>query len=398
MVTTMFEKEIQEMKKDGLFRSLKRVESAQGPEVLIDNQRVLLLSSNNYLGLADHPALKTAMIKAIERYGVGSGASRLISGNMALHETLEKTLADFKDTEAALVFNSGYTANVGLIPCLARPGDFILADRLNHASLIDGCRLSKATFHMYRHKEMDHLEMLLKKKQSQRLGRHQIFIVTDGVFSMDGDLTPLPDIMNLAERYSATVILDDAHGTGVMGSHGHGTIEHFSLEGQDVIQMGTLSKAVGVFGAYVTGRRDLITYLINKSRSFLYTTALPPAIAAAAIAALEIIQKEPERRAALWENQDHFVNGLKRLGYKLISCETPIMPVLIGETSLTAQIANGLLEAGVYAPAIRPPTVPKGSSRIRTTVMATHTKDQLDFALAVFGSVGRDIGIIEYGK
>jgi predicted pyridoxal phosphate-dependent acyltransferase len=394
----MFEKEIQEMKNDGLFRSLKRVDSAQGPEVSMNGKRVLLLSSNNYLGLADHPALKEAAIKAIEQYGVGSGASRLISGNMALHEILEQRLAEFKDTESALVFNSGYTANIGLIPCLARPGDFILADLLNHASLIDGCRLSKATFHVYRHKEMDHLETLLKKRQSERLGRHRVFIVTDGVFSMDGDLAPLPDIMKLAERYSATVILDDAHGTGVLGQQGRGTAEHFNLEASSLIQMGTLSKAIGVFGAYVAGNRELVTYLINKARSFLYTTALPPVIAAAAIAALQIIRQEPERRVALWENQNHFVKGLKTLGYDLIGCETPIIPLFIGETGLAVQTANRLLESGVFAPAIRPPTVPKGTSRIRTTVMATHTKGQLNFALDVLGSVGCGLGILRYGK
>ncbi len=391
-----FEKEIEEMKKEGLFRSLKRVESAQGPEVSINGKKILLLSSNNYLGLADHPALKEAMIKAIQQYGVGSGASRLISGNMTLHEALEQKLAEFKGTEAALVFNSGYTANIGLIPCLARQGDLILADRLNHASLMDGCRLSKAAFHVYRHKEMDHLEMLLKKSRSAHLSHHRIFIVTDGVFSMDGDLASLPDIIVLAERYSATVVLDDAHGTGVLGRQGRGTVEHFDLEDRNnLIQMGTLSKAVGVFGAYVVGGRELITYLINKARSFLYTTALPPAVAAAAIAALEIIQKEPELRATLWENQNYFVKGLKALGYHLIATETPIIPLLIGETSLAVQLAEKLLEAGIYAPAIRPPTVPKGTSRIRFTVMATHTKGQLNFALDALDNIGHRLGIIE---
>lgn len=399
MIWDDFEKEIEKMKKEGLFRSLKRVESAQGPEVLLNGKKILLLSSNNYLGLADHPAVKEAMIRAIQQYGVGSGASRLISGNMTLHEALEQKLAEFKGTEAALVFNSGYTANIGLIPCLARRDDLILADRLNHASLMDGCRLSKAAFLVYHHKEMGHLEMLLKKSRSDHRSQHRMFIVTDGVFSMDGDLAPLPDMIELAGRYSATVILDDAHGTGVLGKQGRGTVEHFGLERRsNLIQMGTLSKAVGVFGAYVAGRSELITYLINKARSFLYTTALPPAIAAAAIAALEIIQKEPELRAALWENQNYFVKGLKALGYDLVATETPIIPVLIGETGLAVQMANRLLDAGIYAPAIRPPTVPKGTGRIRFTVMATHTKSQLDFALDVLGSTGRRLGIIRSEK
>ena len=389
-----FEQEIQEIKKEGLFRSLKLVESAQGPEVLLNGKKVLLLSSNNYLGLADHPILKEAMIKAVQTYGVGSGASRLISGNMALHEDLEQKLAEFKGTEAALVFNSGYTANLGLIPCLARQSDLILADRLNHASLIDGCRLSRATFHVYRHKEMAHLETLLKKNRSDHRSNRRTFIVTDGVFSMDGDLAPLPDIVGLAERYSATVILDDAHGTGVLGKQGRGTVEHFNLEANSLIQMGTLSKAMGVFGAYVAGSRELVTYLINKARSFLYTTALPPAVAAAAIAALEIIRQEPERRAALWENQSYLVKGLDAMGYKVLSSETPIIPLLIGETGLAVQVSDRLLEAGIYAPAIRPPTVPKGTSRIRATVMATHTKDQMEFALDALRNIGRRLGIL----
>jgi 8-amino-7-oxononanoate synthase len=394
-----FEKEIEEIKKEGLFRSLKRVESAQGPEVSINGGKILLLSSNNYLGLANHPALKEAMIKAIRQYGVGSGASRLISGNMTPHEVLEQKLAEFKGTEAALIFNSGYTANVGLIPCLARQGDFIFADRLNHASLMDGCRLSRAAFHFYRHKEMAHLEMLLKKNRAVHPNHHRIFIVTDGVFSMDGDLTPLPDIIELAEHYSATVVLDDAHGTGIMGRQGKGTIEHFNLEARNnLIQMGTLSKAVGVFGAYVAGSRELITYLINKARSFLYTTALPPAVATAAIAALEIIEKEPGLRAALWENQNYFVKGLKALGYRLIATETPIIPVQVGETGLAIRMAEELLNAGIYAPAIRPPTVPKGTSRIRFTVMATHTKSQLNFALDVLNNIGHRLGVIESVK
>jgi predicted pyridoxal phosphate-dependent acyltransferase len=394
-----FQKEIEEMKQEGLFRSLKTVESAQGPEVSINGKKILLLSSNNYLGLADHPVLKKAMIEAIQKYGVGSGASRLVSGNMTLHEVLEQKLAEFKEAEAALVFNSGYTANIGLIPCLARRSDVILADRLNHASLIDGCRLSNAVVHFYHHKKMDHLETLLKKHKSVHPIRHRMFIVTDGVFSMDGDLAPLPDIADLAERYSATVVLDDAHGTGVLGKHGKGTVEHFELKDSgNLIQMGTLSKAVGVFGAYVAGSRELISYLVNKARSFLYTTSLPPAVAAASIAALEIIQKEPELRAALWENQSYFVKGLKALGYHLPASETPIIPILVGETALAVRMAEALLNEGIYAPAIRPPTVPKGTSRIRLTVMATHTKAQLDFVLDVMEKIGQKLGILESVK
>jgi 8-amino-7-oxononanoate synthase len=394
-----FQKEIEEMKQEGLFRSLKTVESAQGPEVSINGKKILLLSSNNYLGLADHPALKKAMIEAIHKYGVGSGASRLVSGNMTLHEVLEQKLAAFKEAEAALVFNSGYTANIGLIPCLARQGDVILADRLNHASLIDGCRLSKAVVHFYRHKEMGHLETLLKKHRSVHPSRHRMFIVTDGVFSMDGDLAPLPDIVDLAERYSATVVLDDAQGKGVLGKHVKGTVEHFELKDSgNLIQMVTLNKEVSEFESYVAGSRELISYLVNKARSFLYTTALPPAVAAASIAALEIIQKEPELRAALWENQAYFIKGLKALGYHLSASETPIMPILVGESVLAVRMAEALLNEGIYAPAIRPPTVPKGTSRIRLTVMATHTKAQLDFVLDVMEKIGQKLGILESVK
>jgi len=347
----------------------------------MSGKEVLLLCSNNYLGLAEHPALAQAAHDALERYGAGSGASRLISGNMDLHEELEHRIAGFKGTEAAILFNSGYAANTGAIPAIAEDRDVILSDELNHASIIDGCRLSRARTVVYRHRDPDHVESLLKEHAACR----RKLIVTDGVFSMDGDIAPLPDLALLAERYDAMLMVDDAHGTGVLGKRGRGTVEHFGMEGRVHIQMGTLGKALGSFGAYVAGDRGLITYLFNSSRSYIFSTSLPPAVCAASIAALDIVDQEPWRRDRLWQNRERLANGLVSKGISLGASSTPIIPVLLGGAERTLTAAAELFAAGVFATAIRPPSVPDGSSRIRTTVMATHSDQDIDKALAVFG-------------
>ena len=352
----------------------------------MDGKRVVMLSSNNYLGLANHPRLKKASIDATLSYGTGSGASRLISGNMEIHKTLEKELAQFKGTERALLFNSGYQANIGAIPVLAGEGDLILSDELNHASIIDGCSLSKATVRVYKHVNMDSLEGILKR--SSKFKRR--LIVTDALFSMDGDIAPLPDIVGLAEKYSALVMIDDAHGTGVLGEKGKGIIEHFGLWGKVPIQMGTLSKALGSFGAFIAGSQDLIDYLVNKARSLIYTTALPPSVCASSLAALKILEEKPPLIGQLRENSLYFRKGMKELGYSIPDGETPIIPLIIGDPERTMAIVRSLFDEGVFVQGIRPPTVPDGTSRLRITLMATHTKRQLDLSLRAFEKIAKN--------
>lgn len=356
------------------------VESAQGPWITVEGRKVLLLCSNDYLGLAGHPALGTAACAAVERFGFGSGASRLISGTSVLHEELERRIAAFKGTESALLFNSGYAANTGMIPSIVGVGDVILSDSLNHASIIDGCRLSRAQVHVYAHKDVEQVEGILKK--TAHAGRR--LIVTDGVFSMDGDLAPLPELCSLAEKHDAVLMVDDAHATGVLGRNGKGTVEHFGLQGKVPIQMGTLGKALGSFGAYVAGDGDVVDYLLNRSRSFIFSTSLPPAVCAASIAALDIVEVEPERRARLWHNRERFVQGLHGIGLRTGDSETPIIPVIVGDSEAALSAGTALFERGVFAPAIRPPTVADGSARIRTTVMASHSDEDIDEALRMF--------------
>ena len=386
----MFEDDLAQLDARHLLRRLRLTESAPGPVVTIEERPVILMAANDYLGLATHPALKQAAIDAVVRFGVGSGASRLISGTLPPHAALETALARFKGTEASLVFGSGYLANIGLIPALAGTGDLILADRLCHASLIDGCRLSGANFRVFRHRDLAHLEQLL----SGRKARRPTLIVTDGVFSMDGDLAPLPDLIALAERHDARLLVDDAHGTGVMGKTGRGTLEHFGVESRLPFQMGTLSKALGGSGAYVAGPSPLIQYLVNHARSFIYTTAPPPAAAAAARAALDVIRNEPERRTRLWTNRQRGVEGLVGLGYRIADTASPIVPVLIGQADQALRLAERLLQLGVFAPAIRPPTVPEGTSRIRTTLSSEHRPEHLDQALAAFRQAGQELRLI----
>lgn len=374
----------------GLSRRLRYVSGAQEATVVLDGREVLLLSSNNYLGLATHPAVKHAAQDAIARWGCSAGSSRLISGTMELHQHLEQRLAAFKRAEAALVFPSGYQANIGVLSALVEPGDTILSDELNHASLIDGCRLARAQVKVFRHCDVDHLGRLLAECSSS--GRR--LIVTDSVFSMDGDIAPLAEVVALARRYDAWVMVDEAHATGVFGARGVGVVEALRLEGAIEIQMGTFSKALGGAGAYVAGSRELIDWLINRARSFVYTTGVPPAVAASALAALEVVEQEPERRERLWQNAAMFKQGLAELGYRLGASRSPILPVMIGDASQTMALAEALLRRGVFAQGIRPPTVPEGTARLRVTPMATHTQEQLSLALEAFAAAGREVGVL----
>jgi 8-amino-7-oxononanoate synthase len=382
----MFKQELSQLEKQHLLRRLMVIESYDGPRITVSGRSLLLMCSNDYLGLSGHPALREAAAKAMKRYGFGSGASRLISGTSALHVELESRIAAFKGTESALLFNSGYAANTGIIPAIAGEGDVILSDSLNHASIIDGCRLSRANIVVYPHKDVDRLESALKKNRNAK----RTLIVTDGVFSMDGDIAPLPELLLLAEKYGAILMVDDAHATGVVGKTGRGTAEHFGLAGRVHIQMGTLGKALGSFGAYAAGNRELIEYLINSARSFIYSTSLPPAVCAASLAAFDVVEREPELRETLWKNRDRFVHGLAALGVVPGSSETPIVPVMLGESEKALKAADKLFEYGLYATAVRPPSVPEGAARIRVTVTAAHSSDDIDTAVALFGRLRQE--------
>lgn len=377
------------IRKQGLFRELKTLSGPQEPVVIKDGRECLLMASNSYLGITTHKEVVAAALEATANYGTGSGGSRLISGNTVLHEELERALADFKGTEAAIVFNTGYMANLGVISSLADQGDVIFSDELNHASIIDGCRLSRAKVKVYRHGDLNHLESLI----AEELSGGRKLIVTDGVFSMDGDLAPLPGIVELAREYGAMVMVDDAHGTGVLGANGQGTAEHFGLKEQIDIQLGTLSKALGSEGGFAAGDEELIQYLRNRARTFIFSTGLAPGVIAAALAALKVVDLEPWRRERLKENANRLRDGLTAMGYRVIPTETPIIPVLVGEAETTVALARALDEGGVFAPAIRPPTVPPGTCRIRVTVMASHTTEHIDRALEVFREAGRQVGL-----
>ena len=386
----MFQSRLQQMDNQSLTRRLHTLGSATGPTIQFAGRTVILMASNDYLGLATHPDVIQAAIQATTRYGAGAGAARLVCGTLPSHTELEQTLATFKQTPSALVYGSGYLANLGVIPSLITQGGQIFADRLCHASLIDGARLSRADLRIYKHRDLNHLESLLKRTRPGR----PVLIVTDGLFSMDGDLAPLPELATLAERFGATLYVDDAHGTGVMGHSGRGTLEHFGVEDRIPFHMGTLSKALGSSGAYIVGPTDMIQYLINTSRPFMFTTAPPPASAAAACAALTVLQQDPSRRARLWRNRDHLLAGLTRLGFQLTESASPILPILIGQAEKALAFAEQLLAQGVYAPAIRPPTVPDGSSRIRTTITAEHSPEQIDFALSAFERAGQAVHLL----
>ncbi|MCH7569167.1 MAG: 8-amino-7-oxononanoate synthase [Deltaproteobacteria bacterium] len=389
MFTKLIAAELQEIKRQGLYRQLRHVEGEQGPTISLDGQEVLNLSSNNYLGLANHPAIRAAAKEAIDRYACGSGASRLISGNMTLHLELEESIAKLKGAEAALVFNSGFQANVGLLSTLVGEGDVIFSDALNHASIIDGCRLSRAEALIYPHCDLDRLESDLRKtqKNSKKL------IVTETVFSMDGDIAPVREIADLAARHGAVVMVDEAHATGVFGPNGGGIVEEMGLVGQVLIQMGTLGKALGGFGAYVAGSRDLRDLLINRCRSFIFTTSLPPVVIAMAIAAIDIIKKEPQRRRALRDNSKTLREGLERMGFSLGRSGSQILPLMVGDSAKCMILAERLLQNGVFAQGIRPPSVPPGTSRLRIVPMATHTREQMEQALRAFKDAKEDHGL-----
>jgi len=386
----ILEERLTDLKRRGLHRSLRLLSGAPKAVVTVEGREVIHLSSNNYLDLASHPSVTRAAIEALESHGCGAGASRLISGTLELHAELEKDLAEFKGAEAALVFGSGYHANLGCISALVGPGDTIFSDELNHASIIDGCRLSRAQVQVFRHKDPESLEKLLvcQSPTGQRL------IVTDSVFSMDGDVAPLKEIVALARRHRAWVMVDEAHATGVFGPNGAGVVEAMGLQGQVEIQMGTLGKALGGFGAYVAGSRVLVEWLINRARSFIFSTALPPPVLAAARAALAIVKSEPERRKQLWENANFLRQGLLGLGYRLGDTASPILPVLIGGEEKTMALGAALLRHGVLAHGIRPPTVPEGTARLRVTPMATHTAEELRRAIRAFADAGREVGVL----
>jgi len=385
------EERLRELESRSLRRFLRNVEGAQEAEVFLNGRKVLLLCGNNYLGLSADPRVIEAVTRALSSYGLGSGASRLISGSMSLHRRLEEKLASFKGTEAALLFSTGYMANLGILGALAEPQDVIFSDALNHASIIDGCRLSRAAVRVYPHKDVDSLEKMLQEGS----GFRRRFIVTDTLFSMEGDLAPLPGLAALAARYDAHLIVDEAHATGTLGPGGCGAVEHFGLRGQVPVIMGTLSKALGAFGAFVAGDRVLVDYLVNVCRPFIFTTAPPPALAAGVLAALEVLQTEPERVERLQENQRFFRNGLQRLGFNTGASESHIIPVMIGEEKRTMAFCERLLQDhGVYVQGIRPPTVPPGTSRLRITLMSTHRRDQLEHALEATGRVGKSLGVI----
>ncbi len=360
----------------GLARRLRVVDGPQDGWVTVDGRRALLLCSNNYLGLANHPALREAACKAAMDLGVGAGASRLISGSMRLHHDLEEQLAAFKGTEAALLFNSGYHANIGTIAALVGAGDAVFSDELNHASIIDGCRLSRAQVFVYPHKDTAVLETLLARNRARRR-----LVVSDSIFSMDGDVAPLAAICDIAERHGALVMVDEAHATAVVGPRGGGVVEAEGLQERITVQIGTLGKALGTFGAFVAARRAVIDLLINAARSFVYTTALPPPVVAASAAALDIVRREPERRRRLAQNAAALGGGLRRLDLNLGASPGHIMPVLIGDAQRTMQLSQRLLSEGVFVQGIRPPTVPAGTARLRITAMSTHTPHDIDFAL-----------------
>lgn len=374
--------ELSKLTASGLKRTLKLVEGPQGPSVILNGKNVILLCSNDYLGLANHPLVKEAAIKAIEKYGFGAGASRLVSGNMEPHMMLEERIRLFKGTEAALLFNSGFNANIGCISALAGRGTDIFSDKLNHASIVDACILSRADVKRYPNGDVNALEVMLRKSTAKKK-----LIVTDGVFSMDGTLAPLPDIVSLLEKYNATLLVDDAHGTGVLGKTGKGTLEHFGIDHPSVIQMGTLGKALGSFGAFIAGHTELIDLLITKARAFIYTTALPPSVCAASIKAIDIVEEQPELRARLHENTEFMRAGLKEAGLDTLGSSTQIIPVLAGKAERVMDLSHKLLERSVFIQGIRPPTVPENTARLRITLMATHSREDLETALTAIKEV-----------
>jgi glycine C-acetyltransferase len=391
--------ELQDLRAKHLYRPLRIMSSAQGPIVVVDGAEVISLSSNDYLGLTHHPRLRQAALNAVQEFGAGSGAVRTIAGTMNLHEELERDLAVFKGTEAVLTFQSGFTANTGVIPTITGEQDLIVSDALNHASIIDGMRLSKAPRKIYPHRDVAGLREVLREAREQgRDGQGEpyrlILVVTDGVFSMDGDIAPLPGIVEAAEEAGAAVFVDDAHASGVLGRDGRGSVDHFGLHGRVAIQVGTLSKAVGVLGGYVAGSQDLRDILVQRARPFLFSTSHPPAVAAACREAIRVMQDEPELIERLWANTRRFKSELGRLGFDTGVSETPITPVMMGDPDTAGRFSQRLFEQGVFAQPVVYPTVAMDKARIRTIVTAAHSDAQLDRSLEAFAVAGRELGLV----
>jgi len=383
--------ELQKLREQKLYQKLRILETAQRPVARFDGREVINLSSNNYLGLTTHPKLKQKALEAIEKYGVGSGAVRTIAGTMTLHMALEEKIAQFKQVEASVVFQSGFTANAGTVQAILGREDVIISDELNHASIIDGCRLSRAEIKVFPHKDVEACEKILQELQNRPRRK---LLITDGVFSMDGDIAPLPALVALAEKYGCIMMIDDAHASGVLGRHGRGTVDHYGLHGRVDIQVGTLSKAIGALGGYVCSTRDTIEFLYHRARPFLFSTSHPPSVAATCIAAFEVLEEEPERIEKLWSNTRFFKAGLKKLGFNTGMSETPITPVIVGDAALAHEFSRELFAAGVFAQGIGFPTVPVGKARIRTIVTATHTETELSRALEILETVGKKLKII----
>jgi glycine C-acetyltransferase len=385
-----------ELKAKGTHFNLRVLEDEQAPECTIDGKHVINIASNNYLGLTTHPKLRAAALDAIKKYGVGSGAVRTVAGTMRIHMQLEEKIAKFKNVEACVVFQSGFAANAGTVSAILGKDDFIISDELNHASIIDGARLSRAKIKVFRHKDAAHAEELLKEIKDEP--GHKL-LITDGVFSMDGDIGPLPALCDVAEKYGAIMMVDDAHASGVLGQNGRGTIDHFNVHGRVDIQVGTLSKAIGALGGYVCGSKDLVDFLYHRARPFLFSTSHPPSVAATCIAAFELLEEEPQLMDQLWANTRFFKRELGALGFNIggqntPASETPITPIIIGDGKLTMDFSRELFKQGVFATGIAFPTVPEGKARIRTIMSATHTQDQLSRALEVLKKVGKRMGIL----
>lgn len=382
--------ELTSLKDQGLYRKLRVLEGKPAAHATFDHTSVVNLSSNNYLGLATHPRLKQAAVDAVAKFGVGSGAVRTISGTMAMHMELERRLAKFKHVESVVVFQSGFAANAGTVAAVLTKDDVVISDELNHASIIDGCRLSRAAIKVFPHKDVDAARKILKELPTTQ----RKILITDGVFSMEGDLGPLPDLCTIAEEYGAIMMVDDAHASGVFGANGSGTVDHFKCHGRVDIQVGTLSKAVGVLGGYVAGTGALIDFLYHRARPFLFSTSHPPAVTAACIAALDVLESEPQWIAQLWDNTRFFKAGLESLGFNTGLSESPITPVIVGQAATAAKMSDALFAQGVFAQSIGFPTVARDKARLRTIVAATHTKEDLQYALDMFAKVGRELGVI----
>ena len=383
--------ELNNLREQKLYQHLRILETEQLPVARFDGQEVINLSSNNYLGLTTHPKLKQRALEAIEKSGVGSGAVRTIAGTMTIHMQLEEKIAKFKNVEASVVFQSGFAANAGTVAAILGKDDVIVSDELNHASIIDGCRLSRAEIKVFPHKDVEACEKILKEIESRKC--HKL-LVTDGVFSMEGDIAPLPHLVALAEKYGCIMMIDDAHSSGVLGKNGRGTVDHFGLHGRVDIQVGTLSKAIGALGGYVCSTRDAIEFLYHRARPFLFSTSHPPSVAASCLAAFEVLEEEPQLVENLWANTKFFKQGLAELGFNTGMSETPITPVIVGDAALAHEFSRQLFQAGVFAQGIGYPTVPVGKARIRTIVTATHTQEQLTRALEIMKGVAKELKII----